>query len=208
MNNANMNSDFEMIPTGFNDIDIAGSMLRRGKLTVVAGRPLMGRTDFALNLASRLIDQGRKVCYISLEIFASAITERLAKIRGSYDFPGFSMVYDCRDPWNYTSDFVSSIRHNCGEPDVVIIDSLSQMETYVAPQVMESFPNAAFLVILKVSPKVDEREDHRPQMQDILGLENLSGKVYCAATIYKEGSQPELTVHAWDGEPVTVTLSI
>ncbi len=47
-------SDITGVPTGFNDLDQMTSGLQQGDLVIVAGRPSMGKTAFALNIAEHV----------------------------------------------------------------------------------------------------------------------------------------------------------
>ncbi|MBI2026870.1 MAG: replicative DNA helicase [Deltaproteobacteria bacterium] len=66
------------VPTGFTDIDKLTSGLQSGDLVVIAGRPSMGKTSFALNIvqyASRAMNQ--PVVFFSLEMSKEQVVTRL-----------------------------------------------------------------------------------------------------------------------------------
>lgn len=66
------------LPTGFRDLDSATSGLHRGDLTVIGGRPSMGKTSFALNIAAHLAcEKGVPVGVFSLEMSKRALIKRL-----------------------------------------------------------------------------------------------------------------------------------
>ncbi|WP_080570041.1 replicative DNA helicase [Anaplasma marginale] len=70
------------LPTGFVDIDKQVTILENTNLIVVAGRPSMGKTAFALGILSNIcFDQGLPVGFISLEMGADQLTERLLSLR-------------------------------------------------------------------------------------------------------------------------------
>ena len=56
------------LETGFSDLDKATNGLSRGNLIIVAGRPSMGKTTFALNIAENVALSGKLVIFISLEM--------------------------------------------------------------------------------------------------------------------------------------------
>ena len=69
--------------TGFADLDRMTSGLQPGDLIVVAGRPSMGKTAFALNVAENVALDGRTALVFSLEMRKEQLTERaLASIGG------------------------------------------------------------------------------------------------------------------------------
>jgi len=66
------------VRTGFTDLDELTSGLQKGDLIILAGRPGMGKTAFALTLASKAaIDYGQKVAFFSLEMDADQLVMRI-----------------------------------------------------------------------------------------------------------------------------------
>ncbi len=69
--------------TGFADLDRLTSGLQRGDLIIVAGRPSMGKTAFALNVAENVAVDGGTALVFSLEMSKQQLTERaLSSIGG------------------------------------------------------------------------------------------------------------------------------
>jgi replicative DNA helicase len=66
------------VPTGFRDLDALTSGLQRGDLVIVAGRPSMGKTALALNIAEHAALQGSVgVAVFSLEMSKEQLALRL-----------------------------------------------------------------------------------------------------------------------------------
>jgi len=65
------------IPTQFTKLDEMTSGLQKGDLIVLAARPSMGKTSFALNIAINTAQQGYSVGFFSLEMSAEQLTLRL-----------------------------------------------------------------------------------------------------------------------------------
>ena len=66
------------IPTGFKDIDEKTSGLQRSDLIIVAARPAMGKTAFALNIAQQsAVKAGSSVIIFSLEMSREQLGQRL-----------------------------------------------------------------------------------------------------------------------------------
>jgi len=65
------------IPTGYGDLDNITTGLNRSDLLVLAARPGMGKTAFALNIAVNVARKGKKVAIFSLEMSSEQIVERL-----------------------------------------------------------------------------------------------------------------------------------
>ena len=66
----------DVIPTGIPSLDeMLGGGLRRGSLTVIASRPGMGKTSFALQLAGNFTAAGKHVI-----VFSSQLTKESGPI--------------------------------------------------------------------------------------------------------------------------------
>jgi len=66
------------VPSGFDDLDSMTSGFQRSDLVVVAGRPSMGKTAFALNVASHAaIEQGTPTAVFSLEMGKEQLVQRM-----------------------------------------------------------------------------------------------------------------------------------
>ena len=74
------------IPTGFNDFDEMTAGLQAGDMIVVAGRPSMGKTTFAMNVAEYAgIKCDKPVLIFSLEMPAEQLTMRMISSLGRID---------------------------------------------------------------------------------------------------------------------------
>ncbi|MBF0266854.1 MAG: replicative DNA helicase [Gammaproteobacteria bacterium] len=66
------------LPTGYTEIDKITSGLQPGDLIIVAGRPSMGKTTFAMNIAENIaINENSGVVIFSLEMPAESLTLRM-----------------------------------------------------------------------------------------------------------------------------------
>ena len=65
------------VPTGFIDVDNLFHGLRGGDLVILAARPGVGKTSFALNLAVNAAKAGTSVAFFSLEMSAGQLTQRI-----------------------------------------------------------------------------------------------------------------------------------
>jgi replicative DNA helicase len=71
-------SDVTGVPTGFLDLDEKTAGLQPGDLVVVAGRPSMGKTALALNIAEHVaVDNGLPVAVFSMEMSATQLAMRM-----------------------------------------------------------------------------------------------------------------------------------
>ena len=78
--------DVTGVPTGFSDLDSMTSGLQPGDLVIVAGRPSMGKTAFALNVAEFVgLEKGLPVAVFSMEMAATQLAMRLLGSVGRLD---------------------------------------------------------------------------------------------------------------------------
>lgn len=86
------------VPSGFRDLDEMTGGLQPGELIIVAARPSMGKTAFALNVARNAsINHQKKVAIFSLEMTKRALALRLLASEASIDFSGFRKGYGRAD---------------------------------------------------------------------------------------------------------------
>ena len=72
--------------TGFIDLDDRTSGLQRADLVIVAGRPSMGKTAFAMNLVENaVLKQDRPVLVFSMEMPAESLIIRMLSSIGRID---------------------------------------------------------------------------------------------------------------------------
>jgi replicative DNA helicase len=70
-------SILEGLPTGFSEIDKLTGGLKGGEVIIIAGRPSMGKSAFALNIFTNLLKEGYKACFVSLEMGENQIWDRI-----------------------------------------------------------------------------------------------------------------------------------
>jgi len=82
----NSEADITGLSTGFADLDAMTSGLQDADLVIVAGRPSMGKTAFAMNMLEHaMLHQHRPVLMFSLEMPASQLIIRLLSSMGKID---------------------------------------------------------------------------------------------------------------------------
>ncbi len=70
--------------TGFHSIDSMTSGLQKGDLIIIAARPSMGKTAFALNIANN-VAKTHNVAFFSLEMPSEQLLTRIISIEGNID---------------------------------------------------------------------------------------------------------------------------
>ncbi|MFN3586581.1 MAG: DnaB-like helicase C-terminal domain-containing protein, partial [Moraxellaceae bacterium] len=73
------------LSTGFTDLDGKTSGLQKGDLVIVAARPSMGKTTFAMNLVENVLLAGAPVLVFSMEMPADSIVMRMLSSLGRVD---------------------------------------------------------------------------------------------------------------------------
>lgn len=80
------NSSITGLASGFTDLDTMTSGWQDADLVIVAGRPSMGKTAFALNMAEHaMLNQDRPVLVFSLEMPATQLVTRMLSSMGRID---------------------------------------------------------------------------------------------------------------------------
>jgi replicative DNA helicase len=83
---ANNPNDITGVPTGFYDLDRMTSGLQPGDMVVLAARPSMGKTAFAINIAEHVaLNEGLPVAVFSMEMGASQLAVRVVGSIGRID---------------------------------------------------------------------------------------------------------------------------
>lgn len=92
INNNGIVSSFD---TGFNVLNEYVN-LEAGDSVILAARPSIGKTAFALSLCNNLLEQGKKILFFSLEMSAHQLLQRLISIRSSVPLQNIrqSRLYD------------------------------------------------------------------------------------------------------------------
>ena len=112
--------------TGFDEIDSVTGGLARGRFTVLAARPGVGKSSFALAVAVNNIRAGRKVVLASAEMDRGEIIKRLDRCFGNEldKLPDYMTIMDG------PSQTVSRIARAAiaDHPDLVIVDYLGILD--------------------------------------------------------------------------------
>lgn len=82
----NSTGDVTGIPSGYQDLDRMTSGFQRSDLIIVAARPSVGKTAFALNVAQNVAARaGQNVAIFSLEMSAQQLVQRMLCAEGNID---------------------------------------------------------------------------------------------------------------------------
>ncbi len=95
--------------TGFYDFDNMTSGLHAGDLVIVAGRPSMGKTTFAMNVAENVSVKGQTVLVFSLEMPGEHLTMRMLSSLGRINQHNVRTGNLTDDDWPRISSAVSML---------------------------------------------------------------------------------------------------
>ena len=77
LKNEEFKSEFEGIKCGISPVDKVTTGFHKGDLVILGARPGMGKTSLALNFAMNMANDGKTVCFFSLEMTRKQVADRL-----------------------------------------------------------------------------------------------------------------------------------
>jgi replicative DNA helicase len=102
--------DVTGIPTGYPDLDKMTSGLQRSDLIILAARPSVGKTAFALNVAQNVaVRSGSSVGVFSLEMGAAQLVMRMICAEGNIDAGKLRTGYLDEDDWRKLTMSIGSL---------------------------------------------------------------------------------------------------
>jgi replicative DNA helicase len=73
------------VPTGFDELDEMLSGMQRGEMVILAARPSMGKTAFALNITENMASASNGVAFFSLEMGRQQLVQRILCAKAGVD---------------------------------------------------------------------------------------------------------------------------
>ena len=200
------------IPTGFTYLDTILTGLGRSDLVILAARPGMGKTSFALNIATNVAKKQRvPVAIFSLEMSKEQLTNRILSAEAGVDSHAFRSGALAASDWDdlahaseilhdvpiYMDDtsgitipeIKAKIRRVNQDPSrpkigLVVIDYLQLMTT---GQRSENVPVIALSQLSRAAEKASGRSDHRPQLSDLRDSGSIEQDADVVLFLYREG---------------------
>jgi replicative DNA helicase len=158
----NNNSEYSGIPTGYRQFDDLTSGLQNSDLIILAARPSMGKTAFALNLARNVaIDQNKLVAVFSLEMSKDQLSMRLLTAEARVNSERLKTGMIEGDDWHQVTRAAGVI----SEAPIYIDDSpnITAMEIRAKARKLKLDKDLALIVIdylqLMKGPSMGERRD-------------------------------------------------
>jgi len=104
-------NDITGVPTGFYDLDRMTSGLQAGDLVVLAARPSMGKTAFAINIAEHVaLNEGLPVAVFSMEMGAAQLAVRVVGSIGRIDQGHLRSGKLTDEEWPRLTDAIERLR--------------------------------------------------------------------------------------------------
>ena len=201
-------SEITGLSTGFYDFDKLTSGLHENELIIIAARPAMGKTAFALNLATNIaINSKKTVALFNMEMGAEQLASRMISSIGQVE--GYKMRNDTKIYIDDTPGMsISEIRAKCRRLssseaglDIVIIDYLqlvngsskysgqrqqevSEISRSLKTMAMEL--NIPVIALAQLSRSVEGREDKRPLLSDLRESGSIEQDADLVAFLYRE----------------------
>jgi len=108
------------VPTGFADLDQLTSGFQKSDLVIIAARPSMGKTAFALNIArNAAVDAGVPTAIFSLEMSKEQLINRMLCSEAKVDSFRIRSGFLSKDDWTHLTDAAGTL----SEAPIYIDDS-------------------------------------------------------------------------------------
>ncbi|MFA6144405.1 MAG: replicative DNA helicase [Sulfurimonas sp.] len=100
------------VDTGYAELNKMTTGFGKGDLVIIAARPAMGKTSFALNMVQNLIEKGKGVAFFSLEMPAEQLMLRLLSVQTSIQLQRLRLGDFNPEEYKRLNDAVDKMRHS------------------------------------------------------------------------------------------------
>ena len=129
--------------TGFSGLDRVLVQMGKGDLIIVGARPGMGKTSFALNIATNVAKASKKsVAIFSLEMSGEQLVTRILSSEAMVDSHSLRTGQLANEDWDNIADVISSLS-GCD----IYIDDTSAITTTEMKSKLRRLPNLGLVVI-------------------------------------------------------------
>lgn len=151
------------LETGLADLDKMTTGLNAPDYVILAGRPSMGKTSLALNIAYYItVNQKLPVLFFSLEMGKAQVGERILCLAAKADYHRLRQGYGSDEEWARISSKIGEI----ADAPLLINDNAAISLNFLRSQIRKAkvdHPNLAFAIIdyiqLMSYPKAQSREE-------------------------------------------------
>ncbi len=198
------------IPTGFVDLDHMTNGFQRNDLIIVAARPSVGKTAFALNIAQNVAVRAKEtVAIFSLEMSAPQLVQRMICAEANLDANTMRTGdFKSDDDWSkLTLITVTDIRAKCRRLKkekglgMIVIDYLQliqgrgkggenrQQEVSDISRTLKQIArelDVPVIALSQLSRGVEQRQDKRPMMSDLRESGSIEQDADIVAFLYRD----------------------
>ena len=193
---------YKGIPTGFRLLDTVLTGLGRGDLIILAARPGMGKTSFALNIATRVAMQQKvPVAIFSLEMTKEQLTNRILSAEAGIDSQAFRTGALRAEDWEYLALATEKLHDAPIYMDDTSGITITEMKAKIRrvnqdptrPNVglivMAKEMNVPIIALSQLSRAVEKQgnnSSHRPQLSDLRDSGSIEQDADCVLFLYRD----------------------
>lgn len=156
------------LPTGFIDLDQMLSGLQESDLVIVAARPSMGKTTFALNMAQHLaVSENLPVAFFSLEMSKEQLAQRLLCAQANLDAQRLRRGYLSEEEWPRLTRAVGPLSEAPLYIDDTAAPSVMEMRAKARRLKAEKGLGAIFVDYLQLMNMHGKSENRQQELSDI-----------------------------------------
>jgi len=191
-------SDITGIATGYQDLDHMTTGLHEEELIIIAARPAVGKTAFALNIAQNIGTKlDKTVAIFSLEMGAESLVDRMLAAEGLVESHSIRTGQLTEEEWRkYTIAQGNLAKANLG---LILIDYLQlitgtgrenrqQEVSEISRQlkILAKELKVPVIALSQLSRSVEQRQDKRPVLSDIRESGSIEQDADIVAFLYRE----------------------
>ncbi len=183
------------IPTGFHDLDEKTSGLQRSDLVIVAARPGMGKTAFALNIAQQsAVKHGTSAIIFSLEMSKEQLGQRLLAMQARVEMQQLKQGDLDRKDWDRVSLGVDELNNSKividDTPGISLMEMRNKCRRLKAEQGLD-LSVVDYLQLMTFEGKTDNRQQEISALSRNMKL--LAREMNCPVILLSQLSRaPEL----------------
>lgn len=183
------------IPTGFHDLDEKTSGLQRSDLVIVAARPGMGKTAFALNIAQQsAVKHGTSAIIFSLEMSKEQLGQRLLAMQARVEMQKLKQGDLDRKDWDRVSLGVDELNNSKividDTPGISLMEMRNKCRRLKAEQGLDLIV-VDYLQLMTFEGKTDNRQQEISALSRNMKL--LAREMNCPVILLSQLSRaPEL----------------
>ena len=179
------------IPTGFKDIDEKTSGLQRSDLIIVAARPAMGKTAFALNIAQQsAVKAGSSVMIFSLEMSKEQLGQRLLAMQARVEIQKLKQGDLDRKDWDRITMALDELNNTKividDTPGISIMEMRNKCRRLKAEQGLDLVV-VDYLQLMSLQGKTDNRQQEISTISRNLKL--LAREIECPVIVLSQLSR-------------------